>query len=107
VLHSNFALQGTLKLGTADGTNKAAARKERKSRQPLREQMKIEKIRTSPPANSSSVDASASEPEITSTDVKEVKNKGTLEKRDRTTANPKTYQGVAVFFFCEKRRGCC
>jgi hypothetical protein len=85
-----------LGFGAADGNNRAAARKERKSRQPPLEQMKIEKIRTSPPANSSSVDASASEPEITSTDVKEVKNKGTLEKRDSTTANPKTDQDVAV-----------
>jgi hypothetical protein len=94
VVYHNLALQGSLKLGTADGSSRLAAQKERKSRQPPRERMKIEKLRPSQSADSSSVDASASEPEITSTDVKEVNNEGTLEKGESTTANPKTDQDV-------------
>jgi hypothetical protein len=94
IVYHNLALQGSLKLGTADGSSRAAAQKERKSRQPPRERMKIEKLRPSQHADSSSVDTSASEPEIISTDVKEENNEGTLEKGDSTTANPKTDQDV-------------
>ncbi|AQL00641.1 Golgin candidate 1 [Zea mays] len=52
--------------------------------------MKIEKIRPSPPAGSSSVDTSASEPEVTPIDVKEVGNEGTLEKGEKGTDGLKT-----------------
>lgn len=95
-MFTKFTLQGPLKLAAADGGNRAAAQKERRSRQPPRERMKIEKIRPSLPSDSSSVDASASEPEVTSTDVKEVNIESTSEKRDNSTANPKTDQDVAV-----------
>ncbi|KAK3165414.1 hypothetical protein QOZ80_1AG0032870 [Eleusine coracana subsp. coracana] len=88
--------KGPLKLAAADGGNRAAAQKERRSRQPPRERMKIEKIRPSRPSDSSSVDASASEPEVTSTDVKEVNNNDTLEKGDNSTAHSKTDQDVAI-----------
>ncbi|KAK3161913.1 hypothetical protein QOZ80_1BG0083010 [Eleusine coracana subsp. coracana] len=88
--------KGPLKLATADGSNRAAAQKERRSRQPPGERMKIEKIRPSRPSDSSSVDASASEPEVTSTDVKEVNNNDTLEKGDNSTAHSKTDQDVAI-----------
>ncbi|XP_062206837.1 golgin-84-like [Phragmites australis] len=88
--------KGSLKLTTTDGSNRTVAQKERKSRQPPRERMKIEKIRPSPSADSSSVDASASEPEVASTEVKEVNNEEALEKGDNATASPKTEGGVAV-----------
>jgi hypothetical protein len=52
--------------------------------------MKIEKIRPSPPADSSSVDTSDSEPEVTQIDVKEVGNEGTLEKGEKATNGLKT-----------------
>ncbi|XP_062221076.1 golgin-84-like [Phragmites australis] len=88
--------KGSLKLTTADGGNRTLAHKERKSRQPPRERIKIEKIRPSPPADSSSVDASASEPRIASTDVKEVDTEGTLEKGENATTNPKIDGSVTV-----------
>ncbi|CAL4954605.1 unnamed protein product [Urochloa decumbens] len=77
--------KGPLKLTSADGGSRAAAQRERKSRQPPRERMKIEKIRPSTPADSSSVDASASEPEIAPTEVKDMNNEGTLEKGEKAT----------------------
>jgi hypothetical protein len=79
-----------LKLTNADGGNKISAQKEKRSRQRPRERMKIEKIRPSPPADSSSVDTSASEPEVTPIDVKEVGNEGTLEKGEKGTDGLKT-----------------
>ncbi|OEL30986.1 Golgin-84 [Dichanthelium oligosanthes] len=82
--------KGPLKLTSADGGNKTAAQRERKSRQPPRERMKIEKIRPSPPADSSSVDASASEPEVAPTEVKEMNNEGTFEKVEKATEDLKT-----------------
>uniref|UniRef100_A0A804R141 Golgin candidate 1 n=1 Tax=Zea mays TaxID=4577 RepID=A0A804R141_MAIZE len=78
--------KGPLKLTNADGGNKISAQKEKRSRQRPRERMKIEKIRPSPPAGSSSVDTSASEPEVTPIDVKEVGNEGTLEKGEKEIA---------------------
>ncbi|XP_072149805.1 golgin-84 [Setaria viridis] len=68
----------------------SAAQRERKSRQPPRERMKIEKIRPSAPADSSSVDASASEPVIAPIDVKEMNIEGTLEKGEKVTNDLKT-----------------
>jgi hypothetical protein len=85
-----FVLQGPLKLTSADGGNKTGAQRERKSRQPPRERMKIEKIRPSAPADSASVDASASEPEIAPIDVKEMNNESTLEKGEKATDDLKT-----------------
>ncbi|PWZ12014.1 Golgin-84 [Zea mays] len=82
--------KGPLKLTNADGGNKISAQKEKRSRQRPRERMKIEKIRPSPPADSSSVDTSASEPEVTPIDVKEVGNEGTLEKGEKGTDGLKT-----------------
>ncbi|AQL00646.1 Golgin candidate 1 [Zea mays] len=82
--------KGPLKLTNADGGNKISAQKEKRSRQRPRERMKIEKIRPSPPAGSSSVDTSASEPEVTPIDVKEVGNEGTLEKGEKGTDGLKT-----------------
>ncbi|ONM38276.1 Golgin candidate 1 [Zea mays] len=52
--------------------------------------MKIEKIRPLPPADSSSVDTSASEPEVAPVDVKKVYNEGTLEKGEKATDDLKT-----------------
>ncbi|AQK44283.1 Golgin candidate 1 [Zea mays] len=52
--------------------------------------MKIEKIRPLPPADSSIVDTSDSEPEVTQIDVKEVGNEGTLEKEEKATDGLKT-----------------
>lgn len=52
--------------------------------------MKIEKIRPSAPADSSSVDASASEPVIAPIDVKEMNIEGTLEKGEKVTNDLKT-----------------
>ncbi|EES03594.1 golgin-84 isoform X1 [Sorghum bicolor] len=88
--------KGPLKLTNADGGNKASAQKERRSRQPLRERMKIEKIRPSPPADSSSVDTSASEPEVTQVNVKEVGNEVTLEKGEKATDDLKTDKSGTV-----------
>jgi len=85
-----------LKLTNADGGNKTSAQKERRSRQPPRERMKIEKIRPSPPADSSSVDTSASEPEVAPIDVKEVGNEGTLEKGEKATDDLKTDESGTV-----------
>lgn len=85
-----------MKLTNADGGNKASAQKERRSRQPLRERMKIEKIRPSPPADSSSVDTSASEPEVTQVNVKEVGNEVTLEKGEKATDDLKTDKSGTV-----------
>lgn len=79
-----------MKLTYADGGNKTAAQRERKSRQPPRERMKIEKIRPSPAADSSSADASASEPEIAPIEVKEMDNEGTLEKGEKATDDLKS-----------------
>jgi hypothetical protein len=89
-LWHQFLLQGPLKLTNADGGNKTSAQKERRGRQPPRERMKIEKIRPSPPADSSSVDTSASEPEVAPVDVKKVYNEGTLEKGEKATDDLKT-----------------
>ena len=72
-----------MKLTPADGGNKTSAQRERKSRQPPRERMKIEKIRPSAPADSASVDTSASEPEIAPVDVKVMNNESTLEKGEK------------------------
>jgi hypothetical protein len=58
--------------------------------------MKIEKIRPSTPADSSSVDASASEPEIAPIDFKEVNNEGTLEKGEKATDDLKTDRAGTV-----------
>ncbi|CAD6236806.1 unnamed protein product [Miscanthus lutarioriparius] len=88
--------KGPLKLTNADGGNKTSAQKERRSRQPPRERMKIEKIRPSPPADSSSVDTSASEPEVAPIDVKEVGNEGTLEKGEKATDDLKTDESGTV-----------
>nr|CAB3478269.1 unnamed protein product [Digitaria exilis] len=82
--------KGPLKLTSADGGSKTASQRERKSRQPPRERMKIEKIRPSPPADSSSADASASEPEIAPVEVKEMNSEGTLEKGEKATDDLKT-----------------
>ncbi|ONM38272.1 Golgin candidate 1 [Zea mays] len=82
--------KGPLKLTNADGGNKTSAQKERRGRQPPRERMKIEKIRPLPPADSSSVDTSASEPEVAPVDVKKVYNEGTLEKGEKATDDLKT-----------------
>ncbi|CAO2182923.1 unnamed protein product [Urochloa humidicola] len=83
--------KGPLKLTSADGGSRTAAQRERKSRQPPRERMKIEKIsRPSTPADSSSVDASASEPEIAPTEVKEMNNESTLQKGEKATDDLKT-----------------
>ncbi|CAD6229855.1 unnamed protein product [Miscanthus lutarioriparius] len=88
--------KGPLKLTNAGGGNKTSAQKERRSRQPPRERMKIEKIRPSPPADSSSVDTSASEPEVAPIDVKEVDNEGTLEKGEKATDDLKTDESGTV-----------
>ncbi|KAL6845585.1 hypothetical protein ACP4OV_025080 [Aristida adscensionis] len=88
--------KGPLKLTTADGGNRTAAQKERKSRQPPRERMKIEKIRPSPPIQSPSVDATATEPEVTPIDVKEVNDEVTPENREEVSTNPKTDGDVIV-----------
>ncbi|KAL6614536.1 hypothetical protein ACP70R_036806 [Stipagrostis hirtigluma subsp. patula] len=88
--------KGPLKLTSADGGNKTVAQKERKSRQPPRERMKIEKIRPSPPVESSSVDASATEPEAAPIDIKEVNIEGTLEKGEKASVSLKTDGGVTV-----------
>jgi hypothetical protein len=58
--------------------------------------MKIEKIRPSPPADSSSVDTSASEPEVTQVNVKEVGNEVTLEKGEKATDDLKTDKSGTV-----------
>ena len=79
-----------MKLTPADGGNKTSAQRERKSRQPPRERMKIEKIRPSAPADSASVDTSASEPEIAPVDVKVMNNENTLEKGENATDDLKT-----------------
>lgn len=84
-----------MKLTNADGGNKTSAQKERRSRQPPRERMKIEKIRPSPPADSSSIDTSASEPEVAPVDVKEG-NEGTLEKGAKATDDLKTDESGTV-----------
>lgn len=85
-----------MKLTNADGGNKTSAQKERRSRQPPRERMKIEKIRPSLPADSSSVDTSASELEVAPVDVKEVGNEGTLEKGVKATDDLKTDESGTV-----------
>ncbi|WVZ68865.1 hypothetical protein U9M48_017747 [Paspalum notatum var. saurae] len=83
-------VKGPLKLTTADGGSRASAQKERKSRQPPRERMKIEKIRPSPLTDSSSVDASSIQPEVAPIDVKEVNSEVTLEKGEKTFGDLKT-----------------
>lgn len=85
-----------MKLTNADGGNKTSAQKERRTRQPPRERMKIEKIRPSLPADSSSVDTSASEPEVGPVDVKEVGKEGTLEKGEKATDDLKADESGTV-----------
>uniref|UniRef100_A0ACD5W1N3 Uncharacterized protein n=1 Tax=Avena sativa TaxID=4498 RepID=A0ACD5W1N3_AVESA len=90
--------KGPLKLTTGDAGNKAGAPKERKNRQPPRERIKIEKIKPSVRADSSNADAiaSASEPEVTSFDVKGVNDGGTSEKGENTAVDLKNDRGVSV-----------
>lgn len=88
-----FALQGPLKLTTGDAGNRTAAQKERKNRQPPRERIKIEKIKPSARADSSNDDAIAiaiaSEPEVTSVDVKGANAESTSDKVENTTVDLK------------------
>ncbi|VAH63465.1 unnamed protein product [Triticum turgidum subsp. durum] len=85
--------KGPLKLTTGDAGNRTAAQKERKNRQPPRERIKIEKIKPSARPDSSNDDAlaivSASEPEVTSVDVKGANAESTSDKVENTTVDLK------------------
>lgn len=85
--------KGPLKLTTGDAGNRTAAQKERKNRQPPRERIKIEKIKPSARADSSNDDAIAiaiaSEPEVTSVDVKGANAESTSDKVENTTVDLK------------------
>ncbi|KAM3332180.1 hypothetical protein ACQJBY_027788 [Aegilops geniculata] len=85
--------KGPLKLTTGDAGNRTAAQKERKNRQPPRERIKIEKIKPSARADSSNDDAvaipSASEPEVTSVDVKGANAESTSDKVENATVDLK------------------
>uniref|UniRef100_A0A0E0DZ71 Golgin-84 n=1 Tax=Oryza meridionalis TaxID=40149 RepID=A0A0E0DZ71_9ORYZ len=87
---------GPLKLATGDAGSRTAAQKERKSRQPPRERIKIEKIRPSPPVDSSSVDASASKPDVASSDVKGLDDDGGAEKEEKVVVDRKNDIGAEV-----------
>uniref|UniRef100_A0A0E0N2C3 Golgin-84 n=1 Tax=Oryza rufipogon TaxID=4529 RepID=A0A0E0N2C3_ORYRU len=87
---------GPLKLATGDAGSRTAAQKERKSRQPPRERIKIEKIRPSPPVDSSSVDASASKPDVSSSDVKGLDDDGGAEKEEKVVVDRKNDIGAEV-----------
>lgn len=88
--------KGPLKLATGDAGSRTAAQKERKSRQPPRERIKIEKIRPSPPVDSSSVDASASKPDVSSSDVKGLDDDGGAEKEEKVVVDRKNDIGAEV-----------
>ncbi|XP_047055601.1 golgin-84-like [Lolium rigidum] len=92
--------KGPLKLATGDAGNKAGAQKERKNRQPPRERIKIEKIKPSARADSSNVDATAtataSEPEVTSVDVKGANEEGAADKGENASVDLKNDRGVNV-----------
>ncbi len=85
-----------MKLATGDAGSRTAAQKERKSRQPPRERIKIEKIRPSPPVDSSSVDASASKPDVSSSDVKGLDDDGGAEKEEKVVVDRKNDIGAEV-----------
>ncbi|KAL5226614.1 hypothetical protein ABZP36_014879 [Zizania latifolia] len=81
--------KGPLKLTAGEAFNRTATQKERKSRQPLRERIKIEKIRPLPLVDSSSHDASASKPEVASSDVKGLNDDGGAEKAEKAVVDLK------------------
>uniref|UniRef100_A0A0D9V5J5 Golgin-84 n=1 Tax=Leersia perrieri TaxID=77586 RepID=A0A0D9V5J5_9ORYZ len=87
---------GSLKLTSGDAGSRTAAQKERKSRQPPRERIKIEKIRPSTPVDSSSIDASASKPDVASTDVKGPGDDGGAEKEEKAVVDLKNDVGAEV-----------
>lgn len=92
--------KGPLKLAAGDAGNKTGAQKERKSRQPPRERIKIEKIKPSARADSSNVDATATatsnEPEVTSVDVKGANDEGASDKGEHASVDLKNDRGVDV-----------
>uniref|UniRef100_A0A0E0JIL0 Golgin-84 n=1 Tax=Oryza punctata TaxID=4537 RepID=A0A0E0JIL0_ORYPU len=88
--------KGPLKLTAGDAGSRMAAQKERKSRQPPRERIKIEKIRPSPPIDSSSADASASNPVVASSDVKGLDDDGGAEKEEKAIVDHKNDIGAEV-----------
>ncbi|KAL5222210.1 hypothetical protein ABZP36_026923 [Zizania latifolia] len=86
--------KGPLKLTTGEAGNKPVTQKERKIRQPPRERIKIEKIRPLPPVDSSSLDASASKPEVASSDVKGLNDDDGAEKADVDLKNDVVAENV-------------
>ncbi|KAF0906809.1 hypothetical protein E2562_013210 [Oryza meyeriana var. granulata] len=88
--------KGPLKLTAGDAGSRAPSQKERKSKQPPRERIKIEKIRPSPPVDSSSADASASKPDVASSDVKGLDDDAGAQKVEKAVIDLKNDAGADV-----------